>query len=218
MGFFRPDPWRMFEKRDMHGVAKAMTHKDVKVRRGATACFKSRTIKEIDKDELKVVIHPLIERLRDPDKAVRGYATQALAHIHLLHGLVNKTATSDIVQLLFDPDAEIRADVVYGLGEIFTNPIVVSAESKPCPEKGSENVVFPIIEKLKDSDDRVKEAAAVTLGSLGYEEAVMPLIELLHKSGNKTVTKATIQSLNMINPDWKDISAIKSTERRKKRK
>jgi HEAT repeat protein len=87
-------------------------------------------------------IPTLIQALKDPEKGVRGQATQALAKM-------GEPAYSDLIGLLRDPDWKIRYRAAEALGMM-----------------GDEKAANPLIGILSDSKDHVRYMAAKSLGLL----------------------------------------------------
>lgn len=88
------------------------------------------------------------------DGTVRKEAVEAL-------GLLgNKDAIDPIIEILQDPDENIRVAVAGALGQF-----------------SDKMAVLPLIDALKDDEWRVVEAAARALGQIGDERAVDPLLD-----------------------------------------
>jgi HEAT repeat protein len=97
----------------------------------------------------------LIQALKDPEKAVRGQATQALA-------LVGEPASNSLIDLLYDQDWKVRYRAAEALGMI-----------------GSKDAASPLIRMLSDKKDHVRYMAAKSLGMLHVPPARESLQKLL---------------------------------------
>lgn len=89
----------------------------------------------------------LVQSLKDPEKGVRGQATQALA-------MMGEPAIKDLLDVLDDPDWKVRYRAAEALGMI-----------------GDEKVARPLIVLLTDNKDHVRYIAAKGLGMLGNPAA-----------------------------------------------
>lgn len=97
----------------------------------------------------------LVSAIRDPEKAVRGQAVQALAQ-------AGKPSFEYVLPLLQDPDWRVRYRAAEVLGLI-----------------GDSRGVEPLIGALSDPRDHVRYMAAKSLGIIGDPSARKPLEECL---------------------------------------
>jgi HEAT repeat protein len=130
----------------------------------------------------------LIEFLDDPDPDLRMQAALAIGEQR------DKRGVPSLLKALQDENKNVRFHAIEALGKLedptAAEPLVAIAES------GEFFLAFPALESLKAigeqsvaprllrllSDEMLREAAAETLGALGDETAVGPVVELLNSA------------------------------------
>jgi len=143
----------------------------------------------------------LLEMLGDPDVHVRNATLAALARmgnliplkaaltdvfpevrskaVHTLGLLGAQDAGEDLLELLHsDPDAQVRAEAAWSLGEIVL------------PER-----VEPLIQALEDPALEVRWAAAQALGKTQDPQALEPLCQILSASGADYLVDIRLQQM-----------------------
>ena len=178
-GIFKPNVGRMKEKRDIDGLAKALKHKDVAIRRGAAeALGHLRDARAVE---------PLIQALNDADTDVRRSAAQAL------EDMKDARAVEPLVQTLNDEDTDVRRNVAYALGHLgdrrAIEPLVqiLKHSDKDDRRKAASALgeikdaaaIEPLIEALKDEDSNVRWTAVQVLRRSGDPRALEALIQAL---------------------------------------
>ena len=161
-------------KRDVKGIIKALTNKDVWIRYAA-----ARALGEI-KDPRAV--GPLIAALKDKEWLMRQYAADALGQIG------DARAVDPLITVLKSAD-----DISFGsVHEAAVEALGVLKDPR---------AVDPLITVLKSADDisfgRVHKAAAEALGVLKDPRAVDPLIVAL-KDDRREVQLAAAEALGLI--------------------
>ncbi|MCX5772024.1 MAG: HEAT repeat domain-containing protein, partial [Candidatus Hydrogenedentes bacterium] len=143
-------------------------------------------------------VEALVACLKDPNKGVRWSAALALST------LGDTRAVEPLVAWLKDEDENMRARAAEALRALKYEPatpearvafLIAKQDWKHVVLEG-DAAVAPMIACLKDLDERVREAAAETLGKLG-PSAVDPLIACL-KDKNESVRKAAAQALKQL--------------------
>jgi len=111
-----------------------------------------------------------------------------LARLHAVWGLTqlgrkHKQPAATLLELLDDPDAEVRAQAAKGLGDL-----------------KSANAYAALVRKLEDPAPRVQFFAAQSLGKLARDEATPALIELLRRNADRDVyvRHAAVHALSRI--------------------
>ncbi|CAN2041624.1 PBS lyase [Candidatus Magnetomoraceae bacterium gMMP-15] len=148
------------------------------------------------------IVTPLTSFLSDPDSDLRIYAALALGQ----HG--DHRAIKPLIKALKDEDTNVQYHAIEALGMLkatkATQDLVALAESKDF------FLAFPALEALKKigdlhiepniismlKDDMLTIPAVETLGAIGSEDAVIPLIKVLNQSGEPSCVSA--QSLAAI--------------------
>ncbi len=146
------------EKRSNKELAKLLEHPDQRVRQEAQFELAARGRKSVS-------------TLRD----VARHDTNQLARLHGIWGLgqisvKDKNVLKDIVALLQDEDAEVRAQTAKVLGNVkFTA------------------ATGPLIKAMKDENARVRFFAAISLSKLGDRAAIPAMVEMLRLNEDKDV-------------------------------
>ncbi|MDH5769701.1 MAG: HEAT repeat domain-containing protein [Candidatus Bathyarchaeota archaeon] len=138
-------------------------------------------------------VEPLAKATEDSSSAVRDIATQAL-------GKIGKPAVEALIKALKSNDDGVRMYAAMELGKIkdprAVKPLIEAMRIKTRlgGAEGSaaqalteigEPAVESLIAKLKDSDEKVRRLAAISLGDIGDIRAVDPLIDALKDSSEK---------------------------------
>lgn len=138
--------------------------------------------------EAKDAVPELVKRLIDPDLYMRGAAAKTLAGPL---GFVTKDViTARLVELLKDPNSDVRRNAIEVLGGI-------GAETK--------DAVPVLIDALRSTDSGTRRAAGVALGRIhpAPKGAVPHLLERL-KDGERKVRLAAVEALGRIGPAAED--------------
>lgn len=119
------------------------------------------------------ILKGLLSSLSDPSRLVAESASRALGRLSRNH----EEALLLLLSFLHDPNPSNRVEVVRALGH-----------GKPYPE-----VLSALISKLKDTSDRVRAQAAMSLGTLGQstEEITDALLDALFDESNVVAEKVT---------------------------
>lgn len=138
-------------------------------------------------------VEPLAKATEDSEEAVRSVATQAL-------GKIGKPAVESLIEALKSSDDSVRMYAAMGLGKIkdlrAVKPLVEAMRIKTRlgGAEGSaaqalteigEPAVEPLIAVLKESDEKVRRLAAISLGDISDIRAVEALIDALKDSSKK---------------------------------
>jgi quinoprotein glucose dehydrogenase len=148
----------VMEKRSNKELAKLLEHPDQRVRQEAQFELAARGIKAVS-------------TLRDAARR----DTNQLARLHGIWGLgqisvKDPHVLKDIVGLLQDKDAEVRAQTAKVLGNVkFTA------------------ATGPLIKALKDENARVRFFAAISLSKLGDRAAIPALVDMLRRNEDRDV-------------------------------
>jgi len=208
MGIFdrRPNVEKMKAKRDVKGLIEALRYKDEYVRKDAAiALGKIGDERAIDpliqalKDKHYVrreaaralgviggerVVGPLIQALRHEDGTVRMYAASALGKIR------DERAIDPLIQALKDNindryDRKNFSEPLRIIGKPAIGPLIEALKDeddrflRETLGKMGELALEPLIRALKDEDWRVREGVAEALGETGDERALIPLVQIL---------------------------------------
>jgi quinoprotein glucose dehydrogenase len=133
------------EKRAAQELASLLAHRDQRVRQAAQ--------------------FELAERKDASTLARVAKDAPSLARLHGIWGLGQMGAPAELIPLLHDPDAEVRAQAAKVLGDL-------RAEAEFAP-------------LLHDDSLRVRSFAAQALGKLRKKDAVGPLFEMLRENGDR---------------------------------
>ncbi|HCN81870.1 MAG TPA: hypothetical protein DIS80_12095 [Verrucomicrobiales bacterium] len=161
--------------------------------------LRALTAKLLRSDFSKTATNELIATLNHPDQRVRLKAQfelvkrgarkelwkaarsgPQLLRIHAIWGLcqfdrLTKSPKGDILELLSDPDPEIRTQIVRSFGEILTSELAL--HQAPGPRDSPFD--FLELEKcLEDDSPRVRFHAAIALGNLGALGSSKALIKM----------------------------------------
>ena len=152
----------------------------------------------------QAVVHNLISLLADRRVSVKNMAQEILektggsglnllvAHIHdkdedvrkMIADILGKLELQDavpvLIEMLKDPNDNVRSSAIEGLGRI-TDPSIV------------DNLIT-----LLDQDDWVAMFAAESLGRIGDRKAVSPLVRILKSSNNIDIQVIAIDALSHI--------------------
>jgi quinoprotein glucose dehydrogenase len=144
-----------FDRRPTEELVRLLGHKDMRVRQGAQFA--------------------LADREADAIPALAGVARdgKGLARLHAVWGLgqVGRQAPAaykEVLPLLKDADAEVRAQAAKTLGE---GRVAEAADG-----------LLPL---LKDGEPRVRFFAAQALGKFGAKQAVGPVLDMLRANNDK---------------------------------
>ena len=167
------------------------------------------TAKLLQSDFSKTATIELIATLNHPDQRIRLKAqfelvkrgarkelwTAArsgpqLLRIHAIWGLcqfdrITKSPKRDILELLGDPDPEIRSQVARSFGEILTSKLAL--HQAPNPRAASFHF-HELVKCLKDNSPRVRFHAAIALGNLGALGSSKAIIEMARNIPDETST------------------------------
>ncbi len=126
---------------------------------------------------------------------------------------------ADLATRLADPSADVREAAAQSLGRIGTAD-AIAALIKALQEDGStelavhllralrqcgnQSATAAILPRLQDENIEVAREAARTLGVIGDQTAVPPLLELLHKTRHESIAMAAAEALGHRN----DLSAV----------
>ncbi|NJM24098.1 MAG: NACHT domain-containing protein [Richelia sp. SM1_7_0] len=130
--------------------------------------------------EKKEKIIKSLKNLEHRDHILRGNAIVDLISLDC------KQAIPKIIDALKDPSAHVRSNAITGIGIFFNKFPEYREEIK--------TVIHTLIEVLRDSSSHVRSVAAITLSSIGSEEAIPPLIEGL-KDSDSLVRASVTQAL-----------------------
>lgn len=144
----KPDIEKLREKGDLDGLIKALKYKKESTKYGdyEVRCNAAKALGNFE-DERAIVA--LIHALKDVED-VRLQVVIAL-------GKTEKTAVPLLIDALKDPDADIRRDAAWNLGNL-----------------GDERAIPALTEALKDQDDDVRFHVARNLGK--FEEPAVPFL------------------------------------------
>jgi HEAT repeat protein len=149
-------------------------------------------------------IESLISALEDPEKYVRAFATKALGE------LGDPRAVDPLIDMLEDPyAADWAAESLGKLGDVRAIEPLIAALSYPDSEVslkavtalahlGCQSAVTPLIKMLRlrrGYQDRVFQATASALGTLGDARAVEPLLMAALGDGHDAVRSSSAASL-----------------------
>lgn len=158
-------------------------------------------------------VRPLIEVIYS-DENLRGYAVLALIEIgepavkHLIELLksdveqisnfgynaiakIGKSSVEPLIDVLADPDEDLRIDAISLLGEMrderavlplieaLRDNVTIYAASDALIKTGK-IAVEPLIEALNDPNEKVREFVALDLDIIGDKRAIKPLIQALN--------------------------------------
>lgn len=176
-GMFKPNVEKMKEKKDVDGLAKALKHKDVAIRRSAAEALGN--IRD------GRAVEPLVQALNDEDTAVRGNAAYALGY------LGDRRAIEPLVHILKHMDKDDRRKATNALAEIkdagTIEPLMEALNDEDSSLHWSAahalgrsedpRAFEALIQALKNRDAR--QVAAHALQEKKDPRAVEPLIEAL---------------------------------------
>jgi HEAT repeat protein len=129
-------------------------------------------------------VFPLVQELRGADEYERGEA-------ELLLSEMGRPAIPSLVELLADPDADLRRRAVVILGRI---------------GRADEGVVTGLMDRLKDPDRLVRLKASLALGNMGERDPrVLPVLSLrMSSSTDKEMKRGLISAIGDMGPGAKD--------------
>jgi HEAT repeat protein len=144
-----------------------------------------------------------------------GYSDQ-LSYIKELLNRIDRTEILNVfVDLLKEPNRDIRINAAAGLGqlrdydvidplvELLNDPDAVVRRNTVTilVQLGSDKTIIPLIEILSnDPDGTVRRSAAMALGQLGSEKAVEPLVSALNDP-DETVRRSATMALGQLGND-----------------
>ena len=171
--------------------------------------LRALTAKLLRSDFSKTATNELIATLNHPDQRVRLKAQfelvkrgarkelwkaarsgPQLLRIHAIWGLcqfdhLTKSPKGDLLELLSDPDPEIRTQIVRSFGEILSSELALHQAPDPCDSPFD----FLELEKcLEDDSPRVRFHAAIALGNLGALGSSKALIKMARNIPNESNT------------------------------
>ena len=157
------------------------------------------TTKLLQSDFSKTATTELIATLNHPDQRVRLKAQfelvkrgarkdlwkaarsgPQLLRIHAIWGLcqfdrITKSPKGDILELLGDPDPEIRSQVARSFGEILSSNLALHQAPNP---RGTSFDFTKLAKCLKDDSPRVRFHAAIALGNLEASSSSKAILEM----------------------------------------
>jgi len=215
MGLFGPNINNLSAKRNVEGLTKALSHKNLKIRKKA--------IIALGKIGDTIAVEPLIQVLKDGESDIRFWAAWALGNIQ------DKRALICLIQAFKDKDKKVRWKAADALGEMgdkraviplirvlkdeYEDTIVKWAVVEALGKIGGKRSVPSLMKALRDSDLRKKTANALL--KIG-EPALKPLIqaledrsweirikavEILEEMGDKRAVRPLILTLKR-EEDW----------------
>ena len=171
--------------------------------------LRAPTAKLLRSDFSKTATNELIATLNHPDQRVRLKAQfelvkrgarkelwkaarsgPQLLRIHAIWGLcqfdrLTKSPKGDLLELLSDPDPEIRIQIVRSFGEILSSELALHQ----APDPRDSPFDFLELEKcLEDDSPRVRFHAAIALGNLGALGSSKALIKMARNIPNESNT------------------------------
>jgi MFS family permease len=132
----------------------------------------ARVLRRIDREEGKLVLNEVIERIDDPSAEIRREATRALGRIGA------KEATEELINRLADPSSPIRIEAARALGEI-----------------GDERSVPTLVRCLAVGSPELRAACAEALGSIGGETARNALAVTLNGEKDHSVVAILAEAM-----------------------
>jgi len=196
MRLFKPNVSRLRAQKNVNGLVKALSDREVEIREGA-----ARALGEMAYPR---VVVPLCSSLKDKDWAVRMTVVEALARIH------DARAIEPLVALLKDEKPAVQKATTEAL--IAFGGHAVPALSRALSDKAvmarvnaavalgtihDIKAVPALCGALKDPESMVRLHAAESLGLLGDKRAIEPLSELLQDT-ERGVTDAAASALQKI--------------------
>lgn len=187
-GWFRrkPDVNKLYGRRDVGGLIKALKYEDEQIRRAAAEA--------LGKIHDRKAVRPLIEALKDDDWNVRMLSAWSLGQIRA------ETAVEPLVDGLSDERLEVRRASAESLSRIGAPAIISlirvfgSHDSQLCRRVEyvlwniGQQAVEPLIKALSNEDWRVRMNAAITLGHINYKR--------MEDAGRLTLDPSAIHILN----------------------
>ncbi|MHB9108315.1 MAG: HEAT repeat domain-containing protein [Armatimonadota bacterium] len=196
MRLFKPNVPRLKAQKNVNGLVKALTDREVEIREGA-----ARALGELSYPR---VVVPLCAGLKDTDWAVRMTVVEALAKIH------DARAIEPLVGLLKDEKpavqkATMEALIAFGghavpaLSRALSDKAVMARVNAAIALGTIHDVkAVPVLcSALKDTESQVRLHAAESLGMLGDKRAIEPLSEVL-QDAERQVTDAAASALQKI--------------------
>lgn len=145
---------------------------------------KVRAVQKLGASRSRLALEELIEKIEDPDQAVREAAVDALGEMAV------EDALEPLRHLLEDDEGDVRATAARALGKI------------------RDPQVFDILLKhLFDNETEVQREVALALGRQGDPRAIVPLLQVLRTKPTAAVFAAVVQALSMIG-EWDTIREI----------
>jgi HEAT repeat protein len=171
----RPDVERLAARRDVDGLARALTHEDAEVRRAAAGALGGCA-------PVPAAI-ALLPALRDPDQAVRAAAAAAFSDLAggpaaatLIERKSRRPAETPLVLAALGrlaADDTARAALEGALAA--PDPAHRAAAAQALGRRGDARSVAPLLAALGDDDALVATAAGEALAAVGPERALEPL-------------------------------------------
>ena len=177
--FGPPDISKAQEKRDINGLIKALSYKEVNTRKAA--------IRALGDLMDRRAVEPLIGVLTDRYIDVRMEAATALGK------LGDSAALTPLIVALNDEESWVAQEAALALAKLSdsraldpligalrsTNRFLRQGAADGLGELGDRRAVRPLIAALEDSDEDVRCGAALALAKLGATEAVDSLVTML---------------------------------------
>ena len=190
---FKPNVWKMGKKKDIDGLIKALEHKDAVVR--------ERAARALGNIEDKLAIGPLIKALQDEEDEVRESAVKALGKIGDAKAAkpltrlkkdeserVRAAAKWALTEIELEKEsqkrrekkAEIRKmkakkDIEGLINALKYKDFDVHWEAEKALRKIGSPAIEPLIQALKDEDNRVVEDAVEVLWGIGDPRGIEAL-------------------------------------------
>lgn len=196
MRLFKPNVPHMQAQKNIDGLVKALTDRDVEIREGAT-----RALGELSYPR---VVMPLCSALRDTEWTVRLTAIEALSQINDPRSIealasVLKDEKPAVHKAAMEVLVKFGTPAVNALTRALTDKIAIARLNAAVAlgKIGDKNATPALINALGDAEAPVREAVAHALGLIGDQRAIDPLSTLL-QDGNARVADAVAQALHKI--------------------
>jgi HEAT repeat protein len=160
---FKPNVEKLKAKKDIKGLVKGLSYKDITIRREAAEAF-----------GVELLIQILMEN--DYDHLAKAQVALALGYMN------DRKAVEPLIQTLMESDLIIQTKAAWALGEIgderTVEPLIQAlkasfmfsrmAAAQALGEIGDERAVEPLVHALKDEVHQVRYAALEALAKLGW--------------------------------------------------
>jgi len=149
-------------------------------------------------------VKPLLEILRDTNSEVRGSAASALGQLGALE------AVEPLIERLQDENAEVRCSAANALGELgderAVEPLLRLLSDQDTEMQRRASIALKqlsgaerLLVALRHEEAKIRQGAAISLGDVGDERAVEPLLQAVHDKDSR-VRWAAMQALGFL---WK---------------